>query len=88
MPEAQIVYDTLQQKFPSGTIGSQYASLAVVFWEEMNTSGDITAACAKAIEFAEDHPEEILSPLGYDVYSRRSYEPEDICTFGEEVVSD
>lgn len=83
MREAQIVYDTLQQKFPSGSVGSQYATLAVAFWEEISASGDIAAACAKAIEYAEIHTDEILSPLGYDVYYQRFYTSADICPFTE-----
>ncbi len=79
--EAQVVYDTLQQKYPVGSIGDQYAALATVFWETYNTSPSLAAACNKAVAHADAHAKEILSPLGYDVYYQRSYTPEDICPF-------
>lgn len=81
MPESQIVYETLQDEFPAGAIGHQYAELATVFWEEYDASGDIAAACGKALEYASTHADEVLSPLGSGFYGfgQRDYAPEDIC---------
>jgi hypothetical protein len=81
--EAQLVYDTLQEKFPDGTFGSQYAELARVFWEEFSSNGDVKLACAKAVEFAESQSSIILTPLGKQFYGsgQREYTPEDICPF-------
>ena len=83
--EAQIVYDTLQEKFPDGTLGSQYAELARVFWAEYSSSGDVESACAEAVAFAEAQSSTILRPLGKAFYGsgQREYNPEDICPFGQ-----
>lgn len=82
-PEAQIVYDTLQENFPDGAVGSQYAKLARIFWEEYSSSGDVELACAKTVEFAESQSSIILIPLGKRFYGngQREYTPEDICPF-------
>jgi len=81
--EAQIVYETLQEKFPAGNVGHPYAELATVFWEEYSESGDIGLACEKAVEYAADYPYEILTDLGRTFYGsgQREYAPEDICPF-------
>ena len=83
--EAQIVYDTLQENFPDGAVGSQYAELARIFWEEYSSSADVEMACAKAVEFAESQSSIILTPLGKRFYGsgQREYTPEDICPFGQ-----
>lgn len=83
MSEAQIVYETLQDEFPVGVVGHQYAELAALFWEEYKASEDIAAACGKAIEYASAHVEEVLTPLGSGFYGfgQRDYAAEDICPF-------
>lgn len=83
--EAQIVYDTLQENFPDGSVGSQYANLARTFWEEYSSSGDVELACAETVEFAETQSSIILTPLGKRFYGseQREYTPEDICPFGQ-----
>ncbi len=50
---AQIVYDTLQQKFPAGTEGHSYAVIAASFWETYQTTQNIAVACAQARETAQ-----------------------------------
>jgi len=82
MPEAQVVYETLQDEFPARAVGHQYAELATVFWEGYNASEDIAAACGKAIEYASAHADEVLTPLGSGFYGsgQRDYAPEDICS--------
>ncbi len=82
-PEAQIVYDTLQENFPDGSVGSQYAELARIFWKEYSSIGDVELACAKAIEFAKSQSSIILTPLGKRFYGsgQREYTPEDVCPF-------
>lgn len=82
---ARAVYDTLQAEFPTGAVGSQYAELATVFWEEYSASKDLAAACAQAVHYAVAHPGEILTPLGSWLYGvdQRDYIPEDICLGGE-----
>ncbi len=81
--EAQIVYDTLQEKFPEGAVGHPYAELATIFWDEYNESRDVGLACDMAANYAADHSYEILTFLGRDFYGagQREYDPEDICPF-------
>ncbi|MFQ5410480.1 MAG: hypothetical protein ACE5FI_18890, partial [Anaerolineales bacterium] len=85
LPEAQTVYDTLQEKFPEGTVGSAYAALATAFWDEFSAQDDIAAACEAAIDYAAAHADQILAPLGSDFYGfgQPDYAPEDLCPFGQ-----
>jgi hypothetical protein len=81
MTEAKIVYDTLQEKFPSGSVGHPYAQLATIFWDEYNQANDVATACDAAVVFAADHEDEILRLLGFTFYNLGNYEPTDICPF-------
>jgi tetratricopeptide (TPR) repeat protein len=78
---ARVVYDELQKRFPSGTAGSAYAQMAAVLWQEYDVNGELGEACAKARQYAGEHPAEILSPLGTESYglAGTDYLPEDIC---------
>lgn len=80
--DAQVVYDTLQEKFPEGNAGHPYAEMATAFWEEFLTSKDIKLSCQKAIDYADAHPE-ILTPLEGPVagFWSQSYLPYDVCPF-------
>ena len=64
LPEAETVYRTLQEKFPAGQAGHAYAEMAADFWVAYQSTQNMPQACAKAIEYATLHPEEILSYLG------------------------
>src|SRR5688572_4373743 len=44
----QVVYQTLQDKFPDGRPGHSYAIIASAFWEEYQASQDILSACEAA----------------------------------------
>ena len=88
LPEAQIVYDTLQAKFPDGQTGHVYAEMASAFWNEYQVSGNISQACAKAIAYASLNPVEVLVYLGNSDYSivnfgdqSLEYTPKDICPY-------
>lgn len=80
--DAGTVYQTLQQKFPEGNPGFPYAEMAAAFWNEYQSSHDLTAACGMAVEYAAAHPD-ILIPLGSDYHGMQShtYQPEDVCPF-------
>lgn len=78
---AEVAYGTLQGKFPAGSAGAAYTQLATAFWEEYVSGKDLAAACVVARSFAEAHSNEVLSPLGADVYNTGRYTPEDICPF-------
>ncbi len=80
--DAGTVYQTLQQKFPEGNPGFPYAEMAAAFWNEYQSSRDMTAACGMAVEYASEHPD-ILIPLGSDYHGMQShtYQPENVCPF-------
>ena len=78
---AVVVYRTLQEKFPAGSVGAAYAQLATAFWGKYASESDVVAGCVDARSFAEAHSNETLSPLGGQVYSTRRYTSEDICPF-------
>jgi hypothetical protein len=80
---AEIVYATLQDKFPEGNPGYPYAVLAEAFWHGFQASGDIAAGCELARSFAEEHAEEVLTPLGSSIYGffYEDYASADICPF-------
>jgi hypothetical protein len=80
--DAGTVYQTLQQKFSEGNPGFPYAEMAAAFWNEYQSSRDMTAACGMAVEDAAAHPD-ILIPLGSDYHGMQShtYEPGDVCPF-------
>ena len=50
----QVVYQTLQDKFPDGRPGHSYAFLATVFWEQYEISQSIELACEAVIVAAKD----------------------------------
>jgi hypothetical protein len=83
--DAQVVYDTLQEKFPEGNAGHSYAEMAAAFWEEYLASRDIRLSCQKAIDYASAHPD-ILTPLEGPPggFWSRSYQPFDVCPFPAE----
>ncbi len=83
MPEAQTIYETLQEKFPEGKNGHEYALMAKVFWDEYQLSKNIAGACAKTISVAEER-QDILKFLGSDYHNSQQdvmYEPKDVCPF-------
>jgi hypothetical protein len=82
LPEAQIVYNTLQAKFPDGQVGHFFAEMATAFWDEYQKSQNIGEACGKAIEYASTNSD-MLAYLGGYYHGRQSlyYQPEDICPF-------
>ncbi len=88
LPEAGIVYSTLQEKYPDGQIGHAYAEMATAFWKTYQKEKNLGQACAKAIAYATAHPADVLSYLGngdygktYYGYQSLVYTPEDICPF-------
>ncbi len=83
MKEAQVVYDTLQEKFPEGTVGHEYAEMATAFWDAFHASDDVAVACSAAIAHGSLHEDEILVPLSRSFY--RSWAivdaAEEVCPF-------
>ena len=82
LPEAETVYNTLQEKFTTGQPGAEFAEMAAEFWNEYQTSANIGLACRKAIRYAADYVK-ILSYLGgsYHGWQSLDYEYPDVCHF-------
>jgi hypothetical protein len=82
LPEAEIVYDTLQEIYPEGRPGHEFAQMANEFWREFQISNDINKACSQAIGYAREN-QEILTYLGSDYHGWQSfiYTPDMICQF-------
>lgn len=81
--EAQVVYETLQEKFPEGSSGYEFTLIASAVWDEYQASKDIKTACASGISIANKH-QEILKLLGSDyhnLWQDLMYEPKDVCPF-------
>jgi hypothetical protein len=83
LPDAEVVYTTLQTKFPAGTEGHEFAVLAKVFWEAFQFSGDLSAACSEAVRHAQTEGLTKSGVLGPFYYGEESlaYEPRDLCPF-------
>ena len=82
-PEAQIVYDTLQEKFPEGGDGHRFALVAKAFWDQYQISKNIKESCAKAVSMAYKY-RLILKFLGADYHNYQQdimYESKDVCPF-------
>lgn len=78
--QAQAAFDRLFADYPPGSVGYPYAELAQAF-QEAYPAGGLPNGCAAARQFAVDHPQEILVPLGSAVfgYANPDYSPQDIC---------
>jgi hypothetical protein len=77
---AAITFDLLEKNYTSQEFGHMYVELASVFRESYELEG-LVRACEITQEFAQDHSEEILTPLGSEIYgyANRDYLPKDIC---------
>jgi len=64
LPEAQVVYNTLQERFGGEEVGHLYAELAAAFWADYLVSQSIEQACHQAIEYAALHKIKMLHYLG------------------------
>lgn len=83
MTEAKIVYDTLQEKFPSGSRGHEFALMAKAFWDGYQLNSNVASACEKTIAYTKTRSE-ILTYLGdehHNLWQDLFYEPEDVCPF-------
>jgi hypothetical protein len=82
-PEAQIVYDTLQEKFPEGNDGHGFALVAKAFWDQYQISKNVKESCAKAVSMAYKY-KLIMRFLGGDYHNFQQdimYESKDVCPF-------
>jgi hypothetical protein len=85
LSDAKVVYDTLQKKYPEGTVGHIYAVLAEDVWTEFALSNDLKKACEKGLAFASENPRIsfFIGGSGFPGNNGIDYgmEPEMICPF-------
>jgi hypothetical protein len=94
LPEAQTVYQGLQDQFPVGYEGHIFAELAASFWLDFQVTQDIGSACTKAIEYTVQNQCAVfnyIQPIGgcslpevstyHGMQKERKYVVEDICPF-------
>jgi len=82
--EAEVLYISLQQRFPVGSAGFPYAELATQFRKELAEEGWVFGACDRAEAYAARNEDLVLTPLGPDYYGEYglSYGADDICPWG------
>ena len=84
--DAQVVYQTLQKKFPDGTPGSVYTDMAQAFWENYQANHEIGQACGKSRDVANQRLDEATHYL-YDNYAdygadgNANYTLQQLCPF-------
>ena len=78
--DAQVIYQTLQEKYAQENPGHPYVEMATEFWNEYQISSDLASACDKTIAYVTNH-QEILEPLGSHGLWDNSYSPYSICPF-------
>lgn len=83
LSDAEIVYNTLQEKFPAGQPGAEFAEMAALFWNEYKISSDMGLSCAAAIQYISNYPDILTTYLGDYYHGAQSptYNPPDVCPF-------
>lgn len=78
---AQSTFNQQAETYPAGTTGHAYVELAQVFQDAYAGDESVIQGCAAARQYASQHAEEILEPLGPTTfgYANPEFEPEDIC---------
>jgi hypothetical protein len=78
---AQSTFDQQEEAYPAGSTGHTYVEMAQTFQEAYAGEESVIRGCAAAQQFAGQHEEEILEPLGPAAfgYANPEYEPMDIC---------
>jgi len=76
----EATYTELQQAVDADPALVPYGEMAARFREVYHAQG-FAAACRAAREYAAEHPDQVLAPLGPQVYgtNNRAYAPEDVC---------
>lgn len=88
LPDAQIVYDTLLEKFPSESVGYRYAEMATLLMSSYRDPASLAAACAQVVDYVRDYPE-VLDLLGSSDHGLQdhNYEHIDVCPFADPFLS-
>ncbi len=84
MESAQIVYDTLQEKYPAGELGYEYAYIATLFWTTFEETESMALSCASVTAYVEANPD-MLFYLGDSKHEHgdqsHAYTAGDVCPF-------
>lgn len=67
-------YTRLQRTFPEGTPGHEYALLAQVYWDSVQQTGDISAACEVLNAYADEHRAPPLEDRSIGYYFSNGYD--------------
>lgn len=78
LEEASQAVGFLQEAVPEGSPGYGMRLLAENYWGAFSQAQDLSAACASAQRFADQHAAEVLEPLQYG-YANRIYTAADVC---------
>lgn len=64
---AQTTYEQLSRDYTPEVVGASFARMANLFWQEYRASGNVTAACSAATDWAAQNPNAfwILNQFGY-----------------------
>lgn len=75
--------EIIQGTFPPESAGHPYALLAAQFWRRYPINQDISYACSRVRIYADDHLDEVITPLGDAFYGwlGRGYSRDDLCPF-------
>ena len=86
--DAQATYEKLAAWYPPGNDGFIITEMAEGFWQVYQSTGELELACARAVEFASEHEEEILPKLGSwrHGYQSHTYVPADVCPFNHDLL--
>jgi hypothetical protein len=84
--DAQIVYDTLIERFPTESPGFPYAEMATLLWDEYQQTGDVSTACVPVVSYVDLRPE-VLDPLenSHTSLQNHRYESIDVCPFASPI---
>jgi len=77
---AQAAFEQLAASYPPGMKGHAYVELAMAF-QAAYPAGGVPSGCAAARQYAVEHPDQVLLPLGSATYgyANRDISPQDIC---------
>ncbi|MBI9047378.1 MAG: hypothetical protein JEZ06_23020 [Anaerolineaceae bacterium] len=80
--QAEFALNTLQDKFPKGKVGYEFAEIASYFWIIYQETKSIEASCSAVKDYVKGNPI-IFTYLGTSAHGFQShyYLPEDICPF-------
>jgi hypothetical protein len=77
---AQVAFNQLAASYPPGRMGHAFVELAMAF-QAAYPAGGVPSGCAAARQYAVEHPDQVLLPLGSATYgyANRDVSPQDIC---------